>query len=214
MSKWEDAQKAESESWLIPDEVLRLEKLERELIRYPRIREEIGLNLIDTSNKFILEIGGGPVGVIADIPARKKVVLEPLTPEFSEFYECPYHLKGIGENIPFVDGEVDVVVITNALDHCSDPEKVLSEVLRVLRPGGFLAIHNCINLASIHKHEGHRLNLDEDWFHNIIDSSFETVKESTFRKNGLRYGHILYKGKRGQPAFAGLYRKCIGYEKK
>lgn len=210
-SEWEQAQEAECGSWLLEDESERLEKIERETARYPKIRKEIGLDRIDLSNKFVVELGGGPVGVIADVKAARKVILEPLTNEFKDFYECPYHVKGVGEAIPFKNNEVDVVVITNALDHCQTPEIVLHEIKRVLRPGGFLAIHNCINLASIHKHPGHRLNLDEDWFHSIIDSDFETVHELTFKKDDLRYGWVKYRGRVGQPAWAGLYRKVSGY---
>ena len=211
MTTWDEAQKAEVSSWNIPEPDKRREKIERETARYPLLRRQMGIDLLDLSNKFVVEVGGGPIGTIADLPCKRKVVLDPLTEQYKKYWPCPHHLKGVGEAIPFQPGEVDVVVITNALDHCQTPEIVLHEALRVLRPGGWLAVHNAIDLASIHPHEGHRLNLDEFWFHNQIDSNFETIHELTFRKDGLRYGHILYNGRRGQPAWCGLYRKCTGY---
>lgn len=47
---------------------------------------------------------------------------------------------GRGEELPFEDGEFDVVVADNVLEHLDDPGAVFSEVSRVLAPGGvFLA---------------------------------------------------------------------------
>lgn len=188
-----------------------MEKIERETARYPKIRRDIGLDLINLRNKFVVEVGGGPVGVIADIRCARKEIVEPLTETYKEYWPCPYHVPGVGEALPYGNGEVDVVVITNALDHCQRPEIVLWEVKRVLRPGGWLALENCTNLAAIHPHEGHRFNLDEDWLHGIIDSDFETVQEMNFKKDEYRYGWVKYEGIIGQPAFCGLYRKVTGY---
>jgi SAM-dependent methyltransferase len=40
------------------------------------------------------------------------------------------------ERLPFADGELDFVWIFDVLEHVEDPEQVLSEVARVLKPGG------------------------------------------------------------------------------
>jgi SAM-dependent methyltransferase len=40
------------------------------------------------------------------------------------------------ERLPFVDGEFDFVWIFDVLEHVEDPEQVLREVARVLKPGG------------------------------------------------------------------------------
>jgi SAM-dependent methyltransferase len=208
---WKSAQKAEKASWNIEDEATRIEKIERETARYPKLRIDMGLDRIRTDNKILLEIGGGPIGVIYDMPAKQKYIVEPLTEEYKEYWPCPYHMSALGEDLPFDDEQIDLVLISNALDHCEDPQEVLEEVKRVLRPGGFLAVNNCTDLASIHKHPGHLINIDEFWFHNQIDADFETVHELTFRRNGYRYGWVKYDGKVGQPAWVGLYRKVTGY---
>jgi len=208
---WEEAQVAELDSWLIEDPEKRREKIEREVARYPKMRKEMGLGLIDLSNKNVLEIGGGPIGIIADLHCGKKTILEPLTEDYKKYWPCPYHLDGVGEAIPFKNGEIDLVVITNALDHCQTPEIVVHEIKRVLRAGGWLAVHNAIDLAAIHPHPAHIKNLDEFWFHNLIDFDFETVHELCYPK--IRYGWVKspYDGKVGQPCWAGLYRKVTGY---
>lgn len=210
-ANWQSAQEAEISTWNIPDEVARLEKIERETARYPKLIKDMGLDRIDLRNKRILEIGGGPVGVIADIHCAHKVILDPLADEYKTYFECPYHVRGVGEALPFESGSFDIVLISNALDHCQSPEIVLWEAKRVLRAGGWLAMVNCTYLKYIHKHPGHIHSLDEMWFHNLIDTDFETVHESTFKRDGYRYGWVKYHGIVGQPAWAGLYRKTSGY---
>ena len=44
---------------------------------------------------------------------------------------------GIGEALPYDDASFDAVVCVDVLEHVADRNKVLAEVARVLRPGGF-----------------------------------------------------------------------------
>lgn len=43
---------------------------------------------------------------------------------------------GVGEALPYDDGSFDTVVCVDVLEHVSDLTKVVSEIARVLRPGG------------------------------------------------------------------------------
>ena len=43
-----------------------------------------------------------------------------------------------GQNIPFLDQSFDHVLCTEVLEHADDPDKLIAEMLRVLRPGGTL----------------------------------------------------------------------------
>jgi ubiquinone biosynthesis O-methyltransferase len=45
---------------------------------------------------------------------------------------------GVGERIPAIDQSFDIVVCVDVLEHVTDLPKVISEVRRVLRPGGLL----------------------------------------------------------------------------
>ena len=46
----------------------------------------------------------------------------------------------VGENIPFEDGGFDLVICTQMLTYASNPMQLVSELYRVLRPGGTLLL--------------------------------------------------------------------------
>jgi len=50
----------------------------------------------------------------------------------------PPDLPWNGQRIPLDDASVDSALLTEVLEHCPDPEAVLGEVARVLKPGGFM----------------------------------------------------------------------------
>lgn len=52
-----------------------------------------------------------------------------------------------GEPLPFPDGAVDVVVMSEIVEHLVDPDAVVAEAYRVLRPGGHLFL-STPNLAA------------------------------------------------------------------
>jgi len=49
-------------------------------------------------------------------------------------------LPGVGEALPFQAGSFDAAVVSEVLEHVEQPERVLAEVKRVLRPGGTLLV--------------------------------------------------------------------------
>ena len=58
-------------------------------------------------------------------------------------YDIAYDV-GVGEALPYADAVFDAVVCVDVLEHVADLEKVLTEVARVLRPGG-LFLFDTIN---------------------------------------------------------------------
>jgi uncharacterized protein YbaR (Trm112 family) len=75
---------------------------------------------------FVLNVGGGPGRY-----SEHEITLN-LRP-FSNV-----DLVGDAHNIPLKSGTVDSVICNAVLEHVYDPETVVSEILRVLKPGGIL----------------------------------------------------------------------------
>ena len=100
----------------------------------------------------VLDIGcgtGPQARRLAGWPRVREVVgvdqLEPLLERARELAsEIPNLLfqQADARDVPFKDGSFDVVVLHTLLTHVAAPEEVLSEVHRVLRPGGFVAIYD------------------------------------------------------------------------
>lgn len=63
-------------------------------------------------------------------------VIEFLAPRFPKVH---YHL-GDAYKLPFKDNSVDYVVAGETIEHLEEPKKFVDEALRVLMPGGYLAI--------------------------------------------------------------------------
>lgn len=66
---------------------------------------------------------------------------------------------GDAENLPFADGEFDGVVTRAALHHFADPQRAISEMFRVLRPGGVAVFADVISSE----------DADESQLHNAIE---------------------------------------------
>lgn len=208
--KYKDTLKAEVATWLLPDEQERRDKLRRERIRHYGLIRDLLLDRLDTHNLDVLEIGGGPMPVSDLLRFKSRIVVDPLSDEYRTILPCPDHVATKGEDLD-LESQVDLVISTNSIDHCEDPEIVLANAVRALRPGGFLAIQCAENNAIVHPHDAHVHNITADWVHRRVDRDFETVMEHNWRDHGYRYGWVLYEGRRGQPAFALLLRKCSGY---
>ena len=199
---------AELKSWVCDTVDERERKSEREFARYPRLIKEMGLDLIKTDNKIVLDIGCGPRGILYHLPAKYKVAVDPLMKEYKRYFDLSFidlGLTGKGEKLNKIgDDVIDLVTTVNSLDHCQSPINVIEEIKRVLAPSGYLAVHFCLNLAQNHPHPSHQLNISYERFHNWIDEDFETVHELKYPE--IKYGWVKYKNKCGLPCLAGLYR--------
>jgi ubiquinone/menaquinone biosynthesis C-methylase UbiE len=97
----------------------------------------------------VLEVGCG-TGAVTRLLARRPGVAEAVGVDPSPVFiakagELAAGLdnlsfeEGDGRALRFGDGDFDVVVCHTVLCHVPEPERVLTEALRVLRPGGTLA---------------------------------------------------------------------------
>jgi SAM-dependent methyltransferase len=96
--------------------------------------------------KVVVDIGPGPLGFPDACPARVSIGVEPLAELYREHGlllegSDAIYLSVGAESIPLVSGCVDVIVARNSLDHVDDPQAVLAEAQRLLRPGGTLILN-------------------------------------------------------------------------
>lgn len=202
---------AEVKTWLIPDEQERREKFRRERIRHHKLIRDLLLDRLGTEAMDVLEVGGGPMPVSDLLRFRHRVVIDPLSNEYRKVLPCPDH---IAQEIEKYSGPVeyfDLAIATNSLDHVQDPCQAFLVMSNSLRPGGYLAIAAAENNAITNPHPAHVHNLTAGTIHRWADAEYETVWELNYAEHGYRYGWAEYEGRRGQPAFAILLRKCTGY---
>jgi SAM-dependent methyltransferase len=208
---YQDQLAAEAETWCLQDEEARLEKLQRERLRHPKLIRDLLLDQLDTHRMVILEVGGGPTPLSDLLTFKRLIVIDPCTDDYKRYFPCPHHHAGKIEESKLA-GMADLVICTNALDHVDDPETAVARMNQALRPGGFMAIMCAENNALTNPHPCHVHNLTAPLIHQWLDADYETVWELTFREHGYRYGWVAFEGKRGQPAFALLLRKAVGYK--
>jgi SAM-dependent methyltransferase len=95
--------------------------------------------------KVVVDIGPGPLGFPDACPARVSIGVDPLAEPFARhgllIPDSPaLYLSTGAERIPLLSGCADVVLARNSLDYVDDPEQVLREATRILRPGGTVIV--------------------------------------------------------------------------
>ncbi|MFO0753175.1 MAG: class I SAM-dependent methyltransferase [Thermodesulfovibrionales bacterium] len=131
---------------LTPDQWKRLDARGRILevgrsMTFPRYQKELGIGKGSLKGKAVLDVGCGPMGALKWFHSRSRFGLDELVAEYRaigyplEAHETSY-VQGKAENMPFPDEKFDAVLSVNALDRVEDFSAALSEIFRVLKPGG------------------------------------------------------------------------------
>lgn len=116
----------------------------------------------DLSSKRVLEVGSGLGNTLLHLIARgvdatgiepgeywKEIIAQRLK---DRGLPTDRILIGVGEDLPFTDESFDFVLSQQVLEHVNDPERVLVEIKRVLRPGGevLIAAPNYMSFSENH----------------------------------------------------------------
>ncbi|MHA2013510.1 MAG: class I SAM-dependent methyltransferase [Candidatus Helarchaeota archaeon] len=136
------------------------EKIAMDVLNEEKVHDQIKL-LCDTLNidvtalkgKKILEVGSG-LGIFLAVTRRdyhaKTYGLEPSGEGFTSSHSISKDvlrsygidsnivLDAKGEQIPFEDNYFDIIFSSTVLEHTENPQKVITEAVRVLKPGGYL----------------------------------------------------------------------------
>lgn len=129
-----------------------LQRLHEETLEQKRIEQKLVPQVGLIRDKKILNVGCGTGGF--NVAAHRKEAkcwgIEPDPDAIAichlkaKIYNIPENtfIHGTAENIPFPDNDFDIVYCFTVLEHVQNVSRSLEEMLRVLRPGGFLYIHS------------------------------------------------------------------------
>lgn len=128
--------------------------------------------------KFVVDIGPGPLGFPNACPAAVCVGIEPLADAYREhdllleggavYLCCP------AERTSLVSGCADVVLAKNSLDHVTDPRAVIAEIRRLLKPGGELLLDVDVDHPASAT-EPHSFSVEQ--VRELLEGSFEISSE-------------------------------------
>ena len=104
-------------------------------------------------------------------------------------------VQGSAESLPFADNSFDVVSCLQVLEHLKDPDKAISELKRVLKPGGFVCVATpnlaCWSAkvagASWHGYRDDHIALRSarDWNQALEQGGLRVVEEGTTLFSGM-----------------------------
>ncbi len=149
------------------------------------LKKIIWKQLGDIKGKYILDFGSGE-GVTADHFAEQNdvVAVEPREDVLKDsWHNNPYRqINGdIGSLSQFPDDSFDVVICHNVLEYVDDKCEILRELVRVLKPEGFLSIAK-------HNRNGRIMQMA------VLLDDFEKANELLDGKNSTasKFGEIRY----------------------
>jgi SAM-dependent methyltransferase len=118
-------------------------EIEAELVAYTReIRARLERYGAFAAGSRILEVGSGAHGLVFFLGDPGAIGVDPLADEYARLFpqwqRRAKTLKAFGESLPFADASFEVVLSDNVVDHARAPARIVSELVRVLAPGGLL----------------------------------------------------------------------------
>ena len=107
---------------------------------YPERRWEFGRVAAKiTKDAEVLDVGCGDGDFLKSLPNPRRLGLDlnPSALEKAKDYDFPVRGETLAQQ---PDGSADAITLFHVMEHLNDPSEILTELVRVLRPGGLLAI--------------------------------------------------------------------------
>jgi ubiquinone/menaquinone biosynthesis C-methylase UbiE len=96
------------------------------------------------TGRHVLELSKGPGTIVgadlSDNDLRAGRFLLEIMRRRGEVHARVHWMQAAGERLPFVDGAFDRVICTETLEHVDDDAALARELVRVMKPGGILAV--------------------------------------------------------------------------
>ena len=154
-----DVYKLQGDIWWKPDTVLHLLKTSINPWRVGYAESIIKKLGINPQGKTALEVGSGG-GILTEEICKMGFTTTGIDPAEESVITATNHAKagglnikydqGSGENLPYAEGSFDCVFCCDVLEHVQDLPKVISEISRVLKPGGVF-FYDTLNRTFISK---------------------------------------------------------------
>lgn len=124
----------------------KIQKIQKSHEHYRRDQQHF-FQFVQPKGGKLLDIGCGDAQKGDFLPTTEYYGIDPFVENLQPYilstlkltYTYPF-VVAVGEYLPFRSELFDYVVIMATLDHVSDPQKVISESYRVLKPSGLLCI--------------------------------------------------------------------------
>lgn len=165
------------------------------------------VKFIDPKRKtIILDVGSGPYSIIGDYVEGAVVrVIHCDNQDFKDFWkkynEVPYHDIDYQdmEQLNYPPDFFDLVVCINALDHTSDAQKAVEEMIKVCRSGG----HVYIDCHLDQKNTGHK----HKWNMNEHGVMADETRMFDLKRFGFKINYIDNGGERRYNKVIAIYEK-------
>lgn len=135
----------------------------------PELNDLVYMFLLGQPEAKVLDCGSGVVSILhGTVSSENLTAYDPL----GGHYEGIFNYKEFGFTPPWsiaaeyiVDvDKFDIVHISNALDHCQQPNVAFDRLYRAVKPGGFLIVQGFVNEGTHEEWQGfHNWNLDIDF---------------------------------------------------
>jgi ubiquinone/menaquinone biosynthesis C-methylase UbiE len=145
-------------------------------------------------NGVVLDLGYGIGEVSEHVQSREKYLGVDVNPYCVKYLQqTPLQAKlGSAHNIPSEDSSADVVIMSHVLEHLDDPEKVMSEISRVLKPLGLLIVI-VPTIKGYYMDQTHKIFYDLEKLSNLAnENQFSPLSISTFPFNSQHFSKLFY----------------------